>query len=56
LESLSAEIDITLHEQEKHECEVRGLDSGLISSINTKTDSVTEVQCLNILSLYLPTV
>lgn len=43
-------VDITLYEKEKHECEVHGIDSGLISSIKTKTDSITEVQCLNILS------
>ena len=32
------------------------IDCVLISSIKTKTDSITEVQCLNILSLYLRTV
>ena len=56
LKGVSSEVDITLYEQEKHECEVHGIDSGLISSIKTKTDSITEVQCLNILIFYLPTV
>jgi hypothetical protein len=56
LESLSAEVDITLYEKDKHECEVHGIDSGLISNIKTKTDSITKVQSLNILSFYLLTV
>jgi hypothetical protein len=42
LGSLSAEVDITLYEQEKHECDVHGIGSGLISSVKTKIDSITE--------------
>jgi len=42
LESLSAEVAIMSYEQEKHECEVQGIDSGLISGIKTKIDSITE--------------
>jgi hypothetical protein len=40
----------------ENECEVHGIDSDLISSIKTKADSITEVQCLNVLSFYLPAV